>query len=106
MFVAAATLSDRMQRIRNSVRRVHRLNWLIVITLFSGKRTLQNIDGGPQEKMKMKDLSHVLIERRRAFLDKGTISTDITAFQILDYVANISTKRQYLSSSQVSDAGA
>ena len=73
--------------------------------VFSGKRTLKNIDGGragPEEKIK--DMSYVLVKRRQAFLDQATISTEITAFQILDDVANISTQLQYLSS-QVSDAG-
>jgi hypothetical protein len=70
--------------------------------LLSGKRTLKNIDGGPEEKIKV--LSDGLVKRRKAFLDQATISTEITAFQILDDVANISTQLQYLSS-QVSDAG-
>ena len=70
--------------------------------LFSGKRTVKNIDGGREEKIK--ELSDVLVKRRRAFLDQATISTEITAFQILDDVANISTQLQHLSS-QVSAAG-
>jgi hypothetical protein len=70
--------------------------------LFSGKRTLKNIGGGPEEKIKA--LSDVLVKRRKAFLDQATISTEITAFQILDDVANISTQLRYLSS-QVSDVG-
>ena len=71
-------------------------------TLFSGKRTLKNMDGGLEKKTK--ELSDVLINRRKAFLDQATISTEITASQILDDVANISTQLQSLSS-QVSDAG-
>ena len=63
--------------------------------LFSGKRTLKNIDGECEEKIK--ELSDVLVKRRKAFLDQSTISTEITAFQILDNVAKIST--------QISDAG-
>jgi hypothetical protein len=70
--------------------------------LFPGKRTLKNIGGGPEEKIK--ELSYVLVKRRKAFLDQAAISTEITAFQILDDVANISTQLQYLSN-QVSDAG-
>src|SRR5580658_5260749 len=70
--------------------------------LFSGKRTLKNIGGGPEEKIK--ELSEGLVKRRNAFLGQATISTEITAFQILDDVANISTQIQYLSS-QVSDVG-
>ena len=70
--------------------------------VFPGKRTLKNIDGGPEENIK--DLSDVLVRRRQAFLNQAIISTEITAFQILDDVANVSTQLQYLSS-QVSDAG-
>ena len=70
--------------------------------LSSGKRTLKNINGGPEKKIK--ELSDVLIKRRKAFLDQATISTEITAFQILDDVARMSTQIQYLSS-QISDAG-
>jgi hypothetical protein len=70
--------------------------------LFSGKRTLKNIGGGPEDKIK--ELSDVLVKRRKAFLDQATISTEITAFQILDDVANMSAQLRYLSG-QVSDAG-
>jgi len=63
--------------------------------IFSGKRTLKNIGGGPEKKIK--ELSDVLVKRRKAFLDRATISTEITAFRILDDVAKIST--------QISDAG-
>jgi hypothetical protein len=58
--------------------------------LFSGKRALKNIGDGPGDKIK--ELSDVLVERRTAFLDRATISTQITAFQILDNVAKISTQ--------------
>ena len=67
----------------------------IVNMLFSGKRTLKNIGGGPEEKIK--ELSDVLAKLRKAFLDQATISTEITAFRILDELEKIST--------QVSDAG-
>ena len=70
--------------------------------LFSGKRTFKNIGGGPDEKIK--ELSDVLVKRRNSFLGQATISTEITAFQILDDVAKISTQLQYLSS-HVSDVG-
>ena len=70
--------------------------------LLSGKRTFKNIGGGPEEKIK--ELSDVLVKRRSAFLDQATISTEITAFQILDDVAKISTQLQDLKN-QVSDAG-
>jgi hypothetical protein len=67
----------------------------IVNTLFSGKRTLKNIGGGSEEKIK--ELSDVLVKRRMAFLDQAAISTEITVFQILDELEKIST--------QVSDTG-
>jgi len=70
--------------------------------VFSGKRTLKNMGCGPEEKIK--ELSDVLDKRRKAFLDQATISTEITAFQILDDVVKISIQLQNLSS-QVSDAG-
>ena len=62
---------------------------------FSGKRTLKNTVGGAEKKIK--ELSDALVDRRKAFLDQATISTEITAFQILDDMAKIST--------QVSDVG-
>ena len=70
--------------------------------LFSGKRTLTNAGVGLEEKIK--ELSDVLVERRKAFLGQATISTEITAFQILDEVAKISTQLQDLSG-KVSDVG-
>jgi hypothetical protein len=63
--------------------------------LFPGKRTLKNIGGGLDKKIK--DLSNALVERRRAFLDQAIISTQNTASQILDELEKIST--------QISDAG-
>jgi hypothetical protein len=95
MFVVAATLSNRIQRTRNSVRSSSSASLAFVNMLFSGKRTLKNIGGGPEEKIKQ--LSDVLVKLRKAFLDQATISTEITAFQILDELEKIST--------QVSDAG-
>jgi hypothetical protein len=70
--------------------------------VFSGRRSLKNIGGEPEKKIK--EMSDVLVKRRKAFLDQATLSTEITAFQILDEVANISTQLQCLSN-QVSDAG-
>jgi hypothetical protein len=58
--------------------------------LFSGKRTLDNIGGGPDKQIKK--LSDVLVKRRTAFLDQAAISTQITVLQILDDVAKISTQ--------------
>jgi len=68
----------------------------------SGKRTLNCIGGGPEEKIK--ELYDVLVNRRKAFLNQATISTEITAFQILDDVAKTSIQIQYLTI-QVSDVG-
>jgi hypothetical protein len=70
--------------------------------VFSGKRTLKNAGGGLEKKIK--ELSDILVKRRNAFLDQATVSTEITAFQILDDVAKISTQLRYLTI-QVSDAG-
>ena len=70
--------------------------------LFSGKRTLKNIGDGPGDKIK--ELSGVLVKRRTTFLDRAIISTQNTAFQILDDVANISIQIQDLSN-RVADAG-
>jgi hypothetical protein len=63
-----------------------------VNTLFSGKRTLKNIGDGPEDKIK--ELSEVLVKGRMAFLDEAIIPRQITAFQILDDVANMSTQPQ------------
>jgi hypothetical protein len=45
---------------------------------------------------KIKEWSDRLIGHRKAFLDQATISTQITAFKILDDVGNISTQLQDL----------
>jgi hypothetical protein len=73
MFVVAATLYNRTERTRNSVRHLRLLHWSFVNMLFSGKRTLNNIDGGPEKKIK--ELSDVLMKRRKTFLDQATIGT-------------------------------
>ena len=61
-----------------------------VNVLFLGKRTLKNIGRGPEEEIKK--LSDVFVKRRNEFLGQATISTEITAFQILDDVAQISSQ--------------
>lgn len=67
------------------------------------------MSGGAERKIQ--DLSTALVEHRRAFLDQATITTEITAFQILDDVGIISAKVDWIStqlkwvSSQVPDAG-
>jgi len=71
---------------------------------------LKNTGGGATNK-EIEDLSAALVEHRRAFLDQAVITTEITAFQILDDVGIISAKVDWISthlewvSSQVSDAG-
>src|SRR6266403_4860313 len=61
-----------------------------VNVVFSGKRTLKNIAGGPEKKIK--DLSDVLMKRREDFLNQAAISTEITAFQILDDLGRLSSR--------------
>jgi hypothetical protein len=65
-------------------------------------RTLKNLGSGVEGKFQ--DLSTALVELRRAFLDHAVITAEITAFQILNSVGNISSQLQWVSS-QVSDAG-
>jgi hypothetical protein len=72
-------------------------------------RMLKNIGSGVEDKIQ--ELSAALNEHRRAFLDQAAITTEITAFQILndvgsiiDKVDGISTQLQWVSR-QVSDAG-
>ncbi len=65
-------------------------------------RMLKNMGSGAEEKIQ--DLSTALVEHRRAFLDQAVITAEITAFQILNNVGNISSQLEWVSS-QVSDAG-
>ncbi|KAH9053372.1 hypothetical protein EDB87DRAFT_216028 [Lactarius vividus] len=72
------------------------------------KRTFKNMGGGIAKEIE--DLSTSFVEHRRAFLDHAVITTEITAFQILDGVGillakvdGISTQLEWVSS-QVSDA--
>ncbi len=88
----AVNLSNRMQKTLNCVRCTSPASLTFVNILFSVKRTLKNI-GGVLDK-KIKDLSDALVERRRAFLDQTIISTQNTASQILEKI-----------STQGSDAG-
>ncbi len=59
-----------------------------VNTLFSGKRILKNT-GSPVGK-KIEGFRITLLELQKAFLDEATITTEITALQILDDVGIIS----------------
>ncbi|KAH9013922.1 hypothetical protein EDB84DRAFT_871474 [Lactarius hengduanensis] len=80
------------------------------------KRILKNT--GSQVDKEIEDFCATLLEHRRAFLDEATITTEITALQILDDVGIISASVGRISSqldgmatrlkwvsSQVSDAG-
>jgi hypothetical protein len=77
-------------------------SFTFVNKLFLGKRTLKNIDGGLEKKIN--ELSDVLVKRRTAFLNQAIISVEITAFHILDDVAKMSTRVEYLSN-QISEIG-
>ena len=72
-------------------------------------RMLKNL--GSEVEEKFQELSSALEEHRRAFLDHAVITTEITAFQILNDVGSVLAKVDGLStqlewvSSQVSDAG-
>ena len=72
-------------------------------------RMLKNVGSGVDDKIQ--ELSAALTEHRRAFFDHAVITTEITTFQILNYVGNIidkvdgiSTQLQWVSR-QVSDVG-
>ena len=72
-------------------------------------RMLKNL--GSRVEDKFQELSSALDEHRRAFLDHAAITTEITAFQILNDMGSISAKVDGIYtqlewvSSQVSDAG-
>ena len=72
-------------------------------------RMLKNL--GSEVEGKFQELSSALDEHQRAFFDHALITTEITAFQILNDVGSISAKVDGIStqlewvSSQVSDAG-
>ena len=82
--------------------------------VLSSSALLANLNGSPVMRMlknlgsevegKFQELSSALDEHRRAFLDHAVITTEITAFQILNDVGSISAKLEWVSS-QVSDAG-
>ncbi|KAH9025479.1 hypothetical protein EDB84DRAFT_1677898, partial [Lactarius hengduanensis] len=64
-------------------------------------RMVKSLSSGVEEKIQ--ELSTAFVENRRAFLDQAVVTTEITAFQILNDVGNISAKLEWVSS-QVSDA--
>jgi hypothetical protein len=55
---------------------------------FSGKRVLKNTGG--QVDKKLEDFRTTLLELHKSFLDEASITTEITALQILDDVGIIS----------------
>ncbi|KAH8991008.1 hypothetical protein EDB92DRAFT_706652 [Lactarius akahatsu] len=63
-------------------------------------RMVKSMGGGVEEKIEA--LSAAFVENRRAFLDQAVITAEITAFQILNDMGNISAKLEWVSS-QVSD---
>ncbi|KAH9020771.1 hypothetical protein EDB84DRAFT_554313 [Lactarius hengduanensis] len=64
-------------------------------------RMVKSMSGGVEEKIEA--LSTAFVENRRTFLDQAVITTEITAFQILNDVGTMSAKLEWVSS-QVSDA--
>ena len=65
-------------------------------TQYAGKRTLINLSS--QVGKKIGDLRATFIELRKAFLDQATVTTEITALQILDDVGIISANIGIMSS--------
>ncbi len=63
---------------------------------FLGKRILKNT--GSRVDKKIEDFRTTLLEQHKAFLDEATITTEITALQILDDVGIISANIGRISS--------
>ena len=115
MSVIAVTLSDRTQGIQTFVSDLYPSQWP-TLTRGSGKRFLKNT--GIQVDKKIEEFRTALLELRKVFLDEASITTEITALQILDDVGIISATVGKISShldgmatqlkwvsSQVSDTG-
>ena len=76
---------------------------LVIVNLWSaGMRFLNNFSG--QIDKRIEDLCTNLVELRKAFLDRATITTELTVLQILDDVGGISTRLGEMTS-KVSDLG-
>ena len=81
----------------------------IVNVLFAGKRLLKNIIGGVDKQIEA--LCNTFVELKKAFLDRVTVTTEITTIQILDNVgtmlANINLISDHLDAvtAQLSDLG-
>jgi hypothetical protein len=96
MSAIAVTLSNRTQRILNSVRNFYPFQCRKLNLRFSGKRTLKNIDG--QVDKKIEDFRTTLLKLHKAFVDEAAVVTEITAFQILDDMGIISANVGKISS--------
>ena len=57
---------------------------------FSGKRIFKNIGG--ERDMKIEDYRTTLFHLQDLFLNHATVTTEITALQILDDVGGLSTR--------------
>ena len=55
--------------------------------LFADKRLLKNITGEVDKQIEA--LCNILVELRKAFLDRVTVTTEITVVQILDNVGTL-----------------
>jgi hypothetical protein len=66
-------------------------------------RLVKNMGSGAKGK-KIQELSTALVEHRKAFFDQALLTTEITAFQILNDVGKISSRLEWVST-QVSDVG-
>ena len=98
MSVIAVTLSNRMRRIRNSVRSPYRFRGRRKrVLFFSGKRILKNASSEGDKKVE--DFRATLLELHKCFLDEAAITAEITALQILDDVGIISANVGIISTS-------
>ena len=88
MSVIAVILSNRTQRIRNSVCDSYPLPWPTLTCGFPGKRTLKHSDG--QVDRKIEGFRTTLLKLHKALVDEATVVTEITALQILDDVGVLS----------------
>ena len=95
MSVIAVTLSGRTPKIHNSVRNILRISVGDVNIWISGKRMLMNT--GSLVDKKMEDFRTTLLDLHKSFLDVGTITTEITALQILDDMGIISADVKIIS---------
>jgi len=79
------------------------VSFLALNLWFSGKRIFKNIGGG--RDVKIEDHRNTLFHLQDLFLNHATITTEITALQILDDMGGISTQITAVSN-QLIDASA